>query len=95
MFNNLQTEEDLDEATRKFHDVTNRFMNEVAPFKTINYPGRWRTPGLQQEIWDINNERERLKRKGKKATKGKWKNWRRQRRLIYKKIRNMKGEALE
>ena len=38
MFNNLQTEGDLDEATRKFHDVTNKFMNEVAPFKTIKLP---------------------------------------------------------
>ena len=39
-----------------------------------NYKGKWVTEDLQNKIWERNNERERLKRKGKRATGEEWKN---------------------
>ena len=54
MFDKVRTEEELDEATRKFHEAINKVADVVAPWKTIklnpNYLGRWMTDELQQEI---------------------------------------------
>ena len=80
MFDNVQTEGDLDEATTR-HEVINKVIGK--PIKL-----NWMTQGLQQEIWDRNYKRELLKRKGKNATAKKWKNWTRQRREIKKDVRN-------
>ena len=49
---------------------------------------------LQHKIWKRNNERERLKRKRKNATNEEWKNLRRKRTTINKKVMTVKGLAL-
>jgi hypothetical protein len=47
-------------------------MKKVAPWVTIrtkpDYIGKWMTAELQKEIEERNNERVRLRGKGKKAT---------------------------
>ena len=78
MFKNVKTGAELDEATTQLHDNINMVMNVVAPWVTIKCNpdsiGKWMTDELRNEIRDRNNERIRLKAKGKKATKMEWKN---------------------
>jgi hypothetical protein len=74
-------------------------MKVVAPWVTIksnpNYNGKWITGELRNEIRNRNNERVRLKAKGRKATEMEFKNWRHQRRTVNKKVGHAKGEALK
>jgi hypothetical protein len=54
------------------------------------------TKELQKEIEDNekNDERGRLRARGKKVTELEWKIWRRQRRIVNKSVRHAKGESL-
>ena len=72
MFDNIENVKELDEATAQLHDNINAVMDKVAPWVMVrtkpDYIGKWMTKELQKEIEDRNNERVKLRAKGKKLT---------------------------